>query len=53
MRQALKNLVDERDNCIKALATEHSQEMLAEMLDRLAKVQVGIDIAKRDIGPSR
>lgn len=53
MRQALKNLLDERDSCIKALATEHSAESLAERLDKLAKVQVGIDIVKRDIGPSR
>jgi hypothetical protein len=53
MRQALKNLLDERDNCIKALAAEYSQEMLVERLDRLTKVQAGIDIVKRDIGPSR
>jgi hypothetical protein len=53
MRQALKNLLDERDRCIKALADEYSQEMLVERLDRLARVQAGIDIVKRDIGPSR
>jgi hypothetical protein len=53
MRQALKNLMDERDLCIKALATDYDQERLAERLETLAKVQSGIDIVRRDIGPSR
>jgi hypothetical protein len=53
MRQALKNLLDERDLCIQALATDYSQERLTERLEKLAKVQFGIDIVRKDIGPSR
>jgi hypothetical protein len=52
-RQAVKNLMDERDRCVRALATDYKQETLVERLETLAKLQAAIDIIKRDIGPSR
>jgi hypothetical protein len=53
MRQALKNLSDERDACIRALATDFNKEKLAERIQGLASLQAAIDIIRRDIGPSR
>ncbi|HKG74632.1 MAG TPA: hypothetical protein VKA79_10350 [Aestuariivirgaceae bacterium] len=52
-RQAVKNLSDTRDDCIRALATGDSSAELIERLETLIKVQAAIDIIKRDIGPSR
>jgi hypothetical protein len=49
----VKNLMDERDRCVRALATDYKQETLVERLETLAKLQAAIDIIKRDIGPSR
>jgi hypothetical protein len=53
MRQALKNLSDERDEYVRALATDFNKEKLAERIERLASLQAAIDIIRRDIGPSR
>jgi hypothetical protein len=53
MRQALKNLSDERDEYVRALATDFNKEKLAERIERLASLQAAIDIIRKDIGPSR
>jgi hypothetical protein len=52
-RQAVKNLSDIRDDCIRALATGDSSGDLIERIKTLINVQNAIDIIKRDIGPSR
>jgi hypothetical protein len=52
-RQAVKNLSDVRDDCIRALAAGDSSGDLIERIKTLIKVQNAIDIIKKDIGPSR